>query len=57
MSELLIGKTLEQARYIIKQYELMLDEKPFDDEVLDEAHQYLEATFAYQVCPHWLAWR
>ena len=32
MSELLIGKTLEEAQYIIKQYELMLDELPFNDE-------------------------
>lgn len=44
MSELLIGKTLEQARYIIKQYELMLDEKPFDDEVIDEAIVFINTS-------------
>lgn len=44
MSELLIGKTLGQALYIIKQYELMLDEKPFDDEVLDEAIVFINTS-------------
>jgi len=44
MSELLIGKTLEEAQYIIKQYELMLDELPFNDEVLDEAIVFINTS-------------
>lgn len=44
MSELLIDKTLSDALYIIKQYELMLDEKPFDEEVLDEAIVFINTS-------------
>lgn len=44
MSELLIGKKEAEALNIIKQYELMLDEKPFDDEVLDEAIVFINTS-------------
>ena len=37
MCELIIGKTKEEVEYILKQYLLMIDEKPFDESVLDEA--------------------
>ena len=37
MTELVIGKTYEQAQYIIDQYLHMIHEEPFDDSVLDEA--------------------
>jgi nitrogen fixation NifU-like protein len=44
MSELLIGKTISDALYIIHQYELMLDEKPFDEDVLDEALVFINTS-------------
>ncbi|HKM11022.1 MAG: SUF system NifU family Fe-S cluster assembly protein [Bacilli bacterium] len=37
MSELLIGITLQQARYIIEQYHHMIAGEDFNDEVLDDA--------------------
>ncbi|MFA7378095.1 MAG: SUF system NifU family Fe-S cluster assembly protein [Bacilli bacterium] len=37
MTELVIGKTTKEALYIIEQYQKMIHEQPFDDEVLDEA--------------------
>ena len=37
MSELLIGKTIEEARNIIANYYAMIDEKPFDEQLLQEA--------------------
>ena len=37
MCELIIGKTKEEALYMIEQYNHMMHEEPFDDEVLDEA--------------------
>ncbi|OCN05213.1 iron-sulfur cluster assembly scaffold protein [Erysipelotrichaceae bacterium MTC7] len=37
MSELLIGKTIEEAREIIKNYRAMIDEKPYDEDLLEEA--------------------
>ena len=44
MSELLVGQSLKDALYIIKQYELMLDEKPFDETVLDEAIVFINTS-------------
>ncbi len=37
MSELLKGKSLEEARYIINEYRKMIDQKEYDEEVLEEA--------------------
>lgn len=37
MTELLIGKTLEEARSIISQYYAMIELKPYDAETLQEA--------------------
>ena len=37
MCELLIDKTTSEASYIIEQYNHMIHEEEFDDEVLDEA--------------------
>ncbi|MFQ6862899.1 MAG: Fe-S cluster assembly sulfur transfer protein SufU [Beduini sp.] len=37
MSELLAGKNLKDARYIIEQYMNMIYEKDYDEEVLEEA--------------------
>ena len=37
MCDLMKGKTKEQALYMIEQYQHMMHEEPFDDEVLDEA--------------------
>ena len=37
MSELLQGKTLEEAKEIIENYFNMIDNKPYDEELLEEA--------------------
>ncbi len=37
MTELVIGKTIEEAQYIIDQYLHMIHEEPYDATVLDEA--------------------
>lgn len=37
MCELLIGKTIKEANYIIEQYNNMIYEREFDEEALDEA--------------------
>ncbi len=37
MSELLKGKTVDQAKEIVHQYFLMIDEKPYDEDLLQEA--------------------
>lgn len=37
MSELLAGKNLKDARYIIEQYMNMIYEKDYDEEILEEA--------------------
>lgn len=44
MSELLIGKSFKDALYIIRQYELMLDEQTFDEDVLDEAIVFINTS-------------
>ncbi|NLC96947.1 MAG: SUF system NifU family Fe-S cluster assembly protein [Erysipelotrichaceae bacterium] len=37
MSEILTGKTIEEAKIIIDNYFNMVEEKPYDPEILDEA--------------------
>ena len=40
MSEMLIGKSIEDARHLINEYYNMIDEKPYDDELLEEANAF-----------------
>ena len=40
MSEMLIGKSLTEARHLINEYYNMIDEKPYDDELLEEANAF-----------------
>ena len=42
MTELLKGKTIEEAFDIIKNYENMIDEKPYDSNLLEDANCYDE---------------
>lgn len=42
MSELLKGKTIKEASKIIENYENMINEKPYDKELLEEANCYDE---------------
>lgn len=44
MSELVIGKPIGDVLYMIRQYELMLDEKPFDQDELDEAIVFINTS-------------
>lgn len=44
LCDLLIGKTAEQADYIIKQYHNMIEEKPYDSSVLDEALAFMNTS-------------
>ncbi len=44
MCDLLKDKTVEQAEYIIKQYDNMIHEQEFDDEVLDEAVVFINTS-------------
>ena len=44
MCELMKGKTIEEARNIIKQYDNMIHEQPFDDEVLEEAIVFINTS-------------
>lgn len=37
MSELLHGKQMDEAKNIIKNYRDMIDEKPYDEDILEEA--------------------
>ena len=37
MCDLMKGKTIKESLYMIEQYNKMMHEEPFDDEVLDEA--------------------
>ena len=36
----IIGKTIDEAREILKNYEYMINEKDYDSEVLEEANIY-----------------
>ena len=40
MSDLIKGKTIEKAKSIINEYMNMLEEKPYDSEVLEEANAF-----------------
>ncbi len=40
MCDLLKGKSFEQAREILSNYENMVSEKPFDEDVLEEANAF-----------------
>ena len=42
MTKTLIGKTLEESEIIVANFERMLDEKPYDEEVLEELNVYNE---------------
>ena len=44
MCDLLIDKDFEQAKNIIKQYDNMIHEEPFDEEVLDEAIVFINTS-------------
>ena len=44
MCELIIGKSKEEALYMIEQYNHMMREEPFDDEVLDEAIVFINTS-------------
>lgn len=44
MCELLIGKNKKDAEYIIEQYNHMIHEEPFDDNVLDEAIVFINTS-------------
>ena len=40
MCDLIIGKTYDEARKIINEYYKMVDEKPFDEDTLEEANAF-----------------
>ena len=40
MINTLIGKSVDEARVILKNYEYMIDEKDYDSEILEEANIY-----------------
>lgn len=44
MCDLVIGKTVKQAKYIFDQYNNMIYEKTFDDSVLDEALVFINTS-------------
>ena len=44
MCELLPGKTVEEAKYIIEQYHHMIHEEEFDAEVLEEALAFINTS-------------
>ena len=44
MCDLLKGKNIEEAKNIIKQYDNMIHEQPFDEEVLDEAIVFINTS-------------
>ena len=44
MTDLLKGKTVEEAMYIFDQYMNMINEKEFDDSVLDEAIVFINTS-------------
>ncbi len=40
MSKLLIGKTVEEAKKIVENYNNMIFERPYDEEILEEANVF-----------------
>ena len=44
MCDLLKDKDIKEGRYIIEQYQHMIHEEPFDDEILDEAVVFINTS-------------
>ena len=44
MSELLTGKTLKEADYIVSNYLKMINEEEYDEDVLDEAIVFMNTS-------------
>ena len=44
MCEVVIGKSVEEAKYAIEQYNHMIHEEPFDEEVIDEAIAFINTS-------------
>ena len=44
MCEVVVGKTIKDALYAIEQYNHMIHEEPFDDDVLDEAIAFINTS-------------
>ena len=44
MCELLINKSIEDAMYIVEQYNNMIYERPFDEDVLEEAIVFINTS-------------
>ena len=44
MCDLLKGKTIKEALFILEQYDNMIHERPFDEEVLDEAVVFINTS-------------
>ena len=44
MCEVVVGKTIEEALYAIEQYNHMIHEEPFDEDVLDEAIAFINTS-------------
>ncbi len=44
MTELLKGKSIDEANYILKNYLQMIHEEPFDEEALDEAIVFMNTS-------------
>jgi nitrogen fixation NifU-like protein len=44
MCDLLKGKNIEEAEYIIKQFHHMIHEEPFDDSILEEALVFINTS-------------
>ena len=44
MCDLMKGKSIEEARYMIEQYQHMMHEEPFDEDVLEEAIVFINTS-------------
>ena len=44
MCEVVVGKTIEEALYAIEQYNHMIHEEPFDEDVIDEAIAFINTS-------------
>jgi nitrogen fixation NifU-like protein len=44
LCDLLPGKTVEEAKYIIEQYNHMIHEEPFDEDALEEAVVFINTS-------------
>lgn len=57
MSELLKGKTTQEAKEIMDNYFKMIDQKEYDEDVLDEAIAFQKrwkTSQSYQLCHNWM---